>query len=120
MIDREFEKAEQMLTDARTAHEVEISKSSIVSRLYYACFHAAQAALYARGVNPQSHGAVQMLFGRELIDDGEVPGSAGRFLSDMETYRRRVDYGSGGVEHDTDDLIQQTTEFLDIMREITK
>jgi hypothetical protein len=37
----------------------------------------------------------------------------------METYRRRVDYGSGGVERDTDDLIQGTAAFLDAMAEIT-
>lgn len=118
-VDREFEQAEQMLTDARTAHEVGISKASIVSRLYYACFHAAQAALYARGFNPQSHGSVQMLLGRELIQEGVIPHTAGRFLNDMETYRQRMDYGSGGVERDTTDLIQQTTEFLDVMRDIT-
>ena len=37
----------------------------------------------------------------------------------METYRRRVDYGSGSVERDTEDLLQQTTAFLDAMRQIT-
>lgn len=107
-----------MLIDARKAQEVGISKVSIVSRLYYACFHAAQAALYARGFDPQSHGSVQMLLGRELIQNGDVPRTAGRFLNDMETYRRRADYGSGSVERDTDDLIRQTTDFLDVMEKI--
>lgn len=37
-----------MLADAAKAHEVGISKATIVNRLCYACFHAAQAALYAR------------------------------------------------------------------------
>ena len=50
-VDQEFERAEQMLADATKAHEVGISKATIVNRLYYACFHAAQAALYARGFN---------------------------------------------------------------------
>lgn len=118
-VDQEFERAEQMLADATKAHEVGISKATIVNRLYYACFHAAQAALYARGFNPQSHGRVQTLLGQELIQTGEVPREFGRFLNDMETYRRRVDYGSGSVERDTEDLLQQTTAFLDAMRQIT-
>jgi uncharacterized protein (UPF0332 family) len=114
-IDREYSTAEQMLADATKATEVGISKATIVNRLYYACFHAAQAALYARGCDPQSHGRVKTLLGRELIQNGDVPREFGRFLNDMETYRRRVDYGSGGVERDTADLIQQTTAFLEAM-----
>jgi uncharacterized protein (UPF0332 family) len=117
-IEQELAKAEQMLTDATKALEVDISKATIVNRLYYACFHAAQAALYARGWNPQSHGHVQTLLGRELVQNGDVSRELGRFFNDMETYRRRVDYGSGGVERATDDLIQQTTEFLAVMERL--
>jgi uncharacterized protein (UPF0332 family) len=116
-IDREFEKAEQMLADARKAKEVDISKATIVNRLYYACFHAAQGTLYAYGCNPQSHGHVQTLLGRELIQDGIIARKWGRFLNDMETYRRRVDYGSGGVERETDELISQTESFVAVMHE---
>lgn len=116
-IDRELERAEQMLADARKAAEVGISKATIVNRLYYACFHAAQAALYARGWNPQSHGHVQTLLGRELIQSGAIPRKFGRFFNDMETYRRRVDYGSGGVERATADLIEETTGFLAAVRQ---
>lgn len=118
IVNREFDRAAQMLSDARTAHDVEISKATIINRLYYACFHAAQAALYARGLNPQSHGQVQTLFGEELVKPGKVARDLGRFLNDMQTYRRRVDYGSGGVERDTGELLQQTSAFLDTMRQI--
>lgn len=117
-IDQEFSQAEQMLADATRAFEVDISKATIVNCLYYACFHAAQAALYSHGSNPQSYGHVQMLLGRELIQNGDIPRKFGRFLNDMETYRRRVDYGSGCVERDTDDLIQQTTAFLETMQQV--
>lgn len=114
-IDREQSKAAQMLSDAEKAVEADISKATIVNRLYYACFHAAQAALYAHGHRPRSHGHVQTLLGRELIQSGEVSGTFGRFLNDMETYRRRVDYGSGGVERDTDELLKETRKFVDQM-----
>jgi uncharacterized protein (UPF0332 family) len=117
-VDEEFERAEQMLADATTAHEVGISKATVVNRLYYACFHAAQAALYARGFDPQSHGRVQTVLGQELIQPGDVPREHGRFLNDMQTYRRRVDYGSGGVERDAQDLLEETAAFLDTMGRI--
>jgi uncharacterized protein (UPF0332 family) len=115
-IDRELELSRQMLADAEKAHEVGISKATIVNRLYYACFHAAQAALYSRGFNPQSHGSVQTLLGRELIKSGPVKRDFGRFFNDMETYRRRVDYGSGSVEPESNDLIAETRKFRDAMR----
>lgn len=118
VIDEEFGRAEQMLADATKAHAVDISKATVVNRLYYACFHAAQAALYARGFDPQSHGRVQTLFGQELIQNGDVAREYGRFLNDMETYRRRVDYGSGGVERDTAELLERTAAFLDAMRDV--
>ena len=108
-----------MLADAKTAHEVGISKATVVNRLYYACFHAAQAALYARGFDPQSHGRVQTRLGQELIQPGDVPRELGRFLNDMQTYRRRVEYVSGGVERDAEDLLEQTAAFLDSMGQIS-
>lgn len=120
VVDREFAKADQMLADARKAHDVDISKATIVNRLYYACFHAAQAALYAHGFDPQSHGRVQTLLGRKFIQAGDLERKHGRFLNDMETYRRRVDYGSGGVERDTADLLQETTAFLDALRAVAE
>ena len=36
----------------------------------------------------------------------------------MQTYRRRVDYGSGGVERDAQDLLEETAAFLDTMGRI--
>ena len=119
-IDRELERAELMLADARKAAEVDISKETIVNRLYYACFHAAQAAIYARGWNPQSHGHVQTLLGRELIQNDAVSRKSGRFFNDMETFRRRVDYGSGGVERETNELVERTAEFVAIIRQVVE
>ena len=37
----------------------------------------------------------------------------------MQTYRRRVDYGSGGVERDAEDLFEQTAAFLDAIGHIS-
>lgn len=115
-IQRELEKAEEALADAQKARSAGISTATIVTRLYYACFHAAQAALYAHGLDPESHGQVQTWLGRELVQPDVVGREQGRFLNDMETYRRRVEYGSGGVERGTEELIEGTAAFLDAMR----
>lgn len=119
-IDAELARAEQMLADATQAHEVGISKATIVNRLYYACFHAAQAALYARGHEPRSHGQVVTLVGSELVQGGALDRSLGRFLNDMETYRRRVDYGTGAVERESTALIEETEAFLGAMRDLVE
>lgn len=119
-VDRELKKAEQALADATKAHAADISQATIVTRLYYACFHAAQAALYARGFDPKSHGQVRRWLGRELIRPGVIPREFGRFLNDMETYRCRVEYGSGGVERETGELIDRTEGFVAAMREVVE
>ena len=118
-VDAEVERAAQMLADAKKAHEAGISKATVVNRLYYACFHAAQAALYARGFDPQLTGGFQTRLGQEVIQPGDVPRELGWFLDDMQTYRSRVDYGSGGGERDAEDLLQQTAAFFDAIGQIS-
>lgn len=77
-------------------------------------------AVYSRGFNPQTPGQVQTWLGRELIRPGDLPREHGRFLNDLETYRRRVEYGSGGVERETADLLEGATAFVDAMRELVE
>lgn len=61
----ELSEARRALADAERPVEVGGSSEGIVNRLYYASFHAAQAALYVQGVDPGSHGAVRNRFGEE-------------------------------------------------------
>lgn len=119
-IDAELERAEQMLSDAKQARQVGISKATVVNRLYYACVHATRAALYARGHDPRSHGQVVTLVGSELVQGGSLDRSLGRFLNDMETYRGRVDFGTGAVERDSSELIEETEALLEAMRDIVE
>lgn len=114
-VDRELGKAEQALADARTALAAGISEATVVARLYYACFHAAQAALFAHGFDPRSHGQVQTWLGRELVRPGVVAREHGRFISDMETYRCRLECGSGSIERDAEELAERTATFVDPM-----
>lgn len=77
-----MELADGTLTDADALRQQGTDQGAI-SRLYYACFHAAQAVLYDKGFSPESHDAVKQLFGREVVITGDASRSDGEFLSDM-------------------------------------
>lgn len=119
-VESELLKAETALSDAKTLKEGGGSDEAIINRLYYACFHAAQAALYAGGYDPTTHNAVVRLFGREFVNAGQVAKSSGRFLSEMRDLRNDADYGHESIEIDVeiDALIPRATEFVDEMDEL--
>lgn len=48
-----LDRARDALADAQLLIEQGGSQSGVVNRLYYATFHAAQAVLYAYGMNPR-------------------------------------------------------------------
>ena len=56
-------------------------------------FHAVQAVLYDRGLDPSSHGAVRSLYGSEVIAAGDAVREDGRFLSRLSEPRQVADYG---------------------------
>ncbi len=57
-VEEELAKAQQALNDAEQLASGG-SDEGVVNRLYYAAFHAAQAALYDRGIEPSSHVAIR-------------------------------------------------------------
>ena len=50
--------------DADGARDAELSDAVVINRLYYACFHAAQAVLYDRGYDPSTHGVSRSIRSR--------------------------------------------------------
>jgi uncharacterized protein (UPF0332 family) len=83
-----------------------------VSRLYYVCFHAAQAVLYNRRFAPPSHGAVSRLFGREVVLTGDATEADGSFLSEMYTKRQQADYRQSPPTGNIDALYTRTETFV--------
>ena len=65
-VEDQLRQARQALSDAEGARNVNLSDAVVINRLYYACFHAAQAALYDREVEPTTHGGVLTFFGSEM------------------------------------------------------
>lgn len=111
----ELAQAEQALDDARKGYRAGISDAAVINRLYYAAFHAVQAALYSRGLNPTSHGGVLSLFGSEIIAAGDAPRKDGRFVNELSELRQQADYGYGDLNEDVEALISRTARLVAAM-----
>jgi uncharacterized protein (UPF0332 family) len=65
-----------------------------VARAYYACLHAAKAALSVHGVFAESHSAVRGLFGQHLILTGAIERAWAKQLAGSLDDRLAADYDS--------------------------
>lgn len=119
-VEEQLRQANQALTDAKGAYDAELSDAVVVNRLYYACFHAAQAVLYERGYEPESHGGVLSLFGSEVVVEGDASRDQGRFLNDLSTLRKQADYGYEPLDEDIEELLHKTTSFVETMGELVE
>lgn len=114
----ELQKARDAMSDAAVLRDGGATDEAIVNRLYYACFHAATAALYAVGEEPTSHRGTLALFGSELVIDGLATREDGRFLNRMRDYREQADYGYEPIDANTGTLFVRTDDFVDAMARI--
>jgi|SRR6056297_2750771 len=111
----ELELARDALADARILHAGEGTRAGVVNRLYYAAFHAAQAALYANGTAPTSHGHVRQAFGQELVLNDDATRADGRLLGELYDYRQQADYGVGDPPVDPAELLDDVDGFVSRM-----
>lgn len=114
-VDEEISKAREALRDADALRTAGGSDEGIVNRLYYASFHAAQAALYNRDVDPGSHGAVRNRFGEVYVSSGAVSREHGRLLTTLADLRQQADYGYEPLDVEVDGLRERTGEFVDVV-----
>lgn len=117
-VDEELTKAREALRDAERLAESGGTDDGIVNRLYYASFHAAQAALYDRGLAPSSHGAVRNLFGEHVVLDGSATRDEGRLLTTLGDLRQQADYGYEPLEVDVATLLDRTRAFVEAMAKL--
>jgi uncharacterized protein (UPF0332 family) len=114
-VESELEQARQARSDAEGALDAGLSDTAVINRCYYACFHAAQAVLYDRGFDPQSHSGVLSLFGSEVVTEGDATRAQGRFLNEVSEFRRQADYGSGPLDVSVSELVTDTQSFVSAM-----
>jgi uncharacterized protein (UPF0332 family) len=95
---------------------------SVVNRLYYASFHAAQAVLHTRGFDPTTHGGMVSIFGQEIVEKGEATRDDGQFLNNLQDERDTADYNynydSLGV--DIEERFTRTEKFIADMEELAR
>ncbi|MDS0243159.1 MULTISPECIES: HEPN domain-containing protein [unclassified Haloferax] len=111
-VKQELQQARQALDDATKAREAGLSDAAVINRLYYAAFHAVQAALYDRGFEPTTHGGVRSLFGSEIIATGDAPRRDGRFFSQLSELRQQADYGYNELDENVDALHSRTQQLV--------
>jgi hypothetical protein len=78
-------RAAAVLVDAGLLHDAE-------SRLYYAIYDAAVAALLTEGLEPRSHAGVSSLLGLHFIKPGRMDSDDGRLFARIQKYRVEADY----------------------------
>lgn len=116
--EEELQEAYDALDDAQKMPQVGVTEKAVVTRLYYACFRAANAVLYAREFEPGTHQGTERLFGREVVETGDATADDGRFLNDMRSYRQTADYTHDPIEADVDELVERTETFVKAMSEL--
>lgn len=114
----EIKRARDALDDARVLSDGGGTTGGVINRLFYAPFHAAQAALYARRENPSSHGHVRQQFGQHVVLEGDASREDGRLLGTLYDYRWEADYGGGELDVDTEHLLGEVVQFVDNMADL--
>lgn len=118
-VDEELSKAREALPDADRLASSGGTSNGIVNRLYYAAFHAAQAALYDRGIKPSTHGGVLNRFGEEIVLGGATTREQGRLRTTLADLRQQADYGYEQLDADVESLRDRTRTFIQAMTDLT-
>jgi uncharacterized protein (UPF0332 family) len=108
-----LEKAFECLADA----EVLLEKNrytAVVSRSYYAMFHAAQAALLSEKIEAYTHMGVNVQFQKAFVKTGKFPVLFGKTFSKILDQRLKSDYEIGFKASATDasHTFQEAKEFV--------
>ena len=109
---RDLDDARYLLEDSRAL--------AAVNRAYYACFHAAQAALLTVGEAPTTHKGVVLRFAYHFVRTRTVASETGAFLAYALNARTAADYDalSDADVRGAADLLADTERFLTAVREI--
>ena len=94
--------------------------NTAVSRLYYACFYAAEALLLKNKIQTQTHSGVKTMFGMHFVATGKVPIAIGKTLSTLFEKRQSGDYEDFIYceKQDVEELRARTVEFIDCIDDL--
>lgn len=63
-----------------------------MSRVYYAFFDAATAALLSKDIVAKTHHGLTILFGKHFVETGEIEMNMGKWLARAQRAREEADY----------------------------
>ena len=108
-----MEKAFECLSDAQALLEKD-RFTAVVSRSYYAMFHAAQAALLSEKIEAYTHMGVNVQFQKAFVKTGKFPVLAGKTFSKILDQRLKSDYEIGfkASPDDAKHTFQEATSFV--------
>lgn len=96
--------------------------NAAVSRMYYACFHAASALLINSGFEAHTHNSVRHILGKEFVLPGLLPRELSKFYTDIFNKRQNSDYEDfvNYTSVDIDFLYPQAVSFIDAIEKLIK
>lgn len=92
LLEAYLSKSDAKLKAARELLDRDDYYDDVVSRCYYAAYHAAQAVLLTEGLNAKTHQGLITLFGLHFVKTGKIAAHYGRLLSNLKDDREEGDY----------------------------
>ena len=80
--------------------------NAAMSRMYYACFHAASALLIHAGIEAHTHTGVRQMLGKEFVQTGILPRELSKFYTNLFS------------AEDVEALYPQAVAFIDAIEKI--
>lgn len=114
-----MDKAKTFLAEANKMVEMKLWDMA-VNRFYYACFHAAQAAIVHFGFAAHTHAGTISVFGLNFVKTGKISTELGVFFSRMEQLRMKADYNCDYdvTQEDVESMIAPAHKFCDAIKEM--
>lgn len=121
LVQLRIDKASTFLKEANKMVELGLWDMA-ANRFYYACFHAAQAALVHSGFFAHTHAGTISVFGVNFIKTGKISIELGAFFSRMEQLRKKADYNCDYdvTQVDVESMIQPAHDFCNAIWQLIK
>jgi uncharacterized protein (UPF0332 family) len=106
-------KAKELLGDARILFD-NGGYNSVVSRLYYACYHATVALLLTKKLQSKTHKGLVVLLHKEFVSNGLFDPQHSGFFSKLMQERTLDDYGDFLIANKEDviSFMQPAIEYI--------
>lgn len=113
LVNLHMDKARTFLSEGNKMVELKLWDLA-ANRFYYACFHAAQAALVHDGLSAHTHAGTISVFGLNFVRTERINKALGAFFSRMEQLRMKADYNCNYdvTQDDIESMIEPAAQFI--------